>query len=127
MGGAFRTKEERTLDEIAVPPEISGITTITGNHQIIYDQLKKAASRRKGAQGQFYRGVYRVGDKVLVKSPHSSSSEQKLFRKFFPIFEGPYVIEKVLDNNSVVLSNQGHDCGVQNWFNIKPYKEMVER
>ncbi len=66
-----------------------------------------------------------MGDLVLLRSPHSSSSEQKLFRKFFPLYEGPYVITEVFDNNTLSLADDDREIGTYNRTNVKLYKEMA--
>lgn len=123
----FNRSEEDPFKGVKLPSEISGIIRIDGNYQIVYDNLRKAANRRKKAQKQFLERKYEIGEKVLIRVPQTSSLDKKLFYKFFPIYKGPFEIKRVLDKNAVVLVDQNDtEIGIFNYRNIKPYRQENE-
>jgi hypothetical protein len=59
---------------------------------------------------------FKVGDLVLKRSRHLSSKIVKVMSKFFYIFEGPYVINKIIGPNAYLISDikTGAAMGSQN-------------
>ncbi len=59
--------------------------------QQILDRLRKAAEeRKKKVKSRPY--VFRVNQKVMLRTPKVSVPRLKLFAKFFHLYEGPYTV-----------------------------------
>nr|CAI5856055.1 unnamed protein product [Callosobruchus analis] len=69
--------------------------------------------------------VLSAGDKVLVRTHYQSSAIDKMTRKFFLLYEGPYeVIRQVGPNCYELRDALGRISPKQNIINLKPYKEL---
>ena len=66
----------------------------------------------------------KVGDLVLLRVRHFSNAIDKVTKKFFHLFEGPYQIEKEMGQNAFALVNphdNNADKGVYNRANLRKY------
>nr|CAI5868378.1 unnamed protein product [Callosobruchus analis] len=88
--------------------------------------LSKA--ERRAEKTKFHRSIeFKEGDKVLLRSHHLSSAEDKVIKKFFLLFEGPYWVARQAGPNSYVLKDdKGRWLPHQNVVNLKPYREPLE-
>ncbi|KAF7996097.1 hypothetical protein HCN44_009978 [Aphidius gifuensis] len=66
--------------------------------------LKNNFDRRKKQQKNNHPEELMEGDLVLLSVPHLSNQSDKLTHKFFRLYEGPYVIMKILGNNAFILA-----------------------
>ncbi|KAF4521122.1 hypothetical protein B566_EDAN011939 [Ephemera danica] len=84
---------------------------------------KKAAARAEAADNSVEPQEYTVGDKVLVKSHHQSSAKNKEIAKFFLLYNGPYLIEKVIGPNAYLVRDEKNNriVGTFNTRNLKKY------
>nr|CAH7729530.1 unnamed protein product [Callosobruchus chinensis] len=70
---------------------------------------------------------FKEGDKVLIRVHAQSSAEDRLIRKLFLLYEGPYIVQRQAGPNSYVLvDDQGRELPKQNVINLKAYKELPE-
>lgn len=66
----------------------------------------------------------KLGDKVLLRVRHLSNALDKVTKKFFHLFEGPYTITRVFDNNAYELSDESNKIiGKYNRTNLRKYRE----
>lgn len=72
---------------------------------IAKDNLKKPFKERQNKQKTKSAIEYVIGDKVLLRVPHLSSSTDRVTHKFFRLYEGPYVITAAKGSNAFVLSD----------------------
>nr|CAI5829913.1 unnamed protein product [Callosobruchus analis] len=71
--------------------------------------------------------IFKEGDKVLMRVHAQSSAEDRLIRKLFLLYEGPYIVQRQAGPNSYVLvDDQGSELPKQNVINLKAYKELPE-
>lgn len=84
------------------------------------DNLVKAGEVRSRAQRNKHHDTLEVGEKVLLRVPGSSSLEQKLSKKFFRLFTGPYTVAK-RNGNAYVLVDGDKTIGTFNIFNLRKF------
>lgn len=85
-------------------------------------KLKKSAVSRNNIKNQGKRfPTYVTGQQVLVKEHRLSSAIDKEIHKFFLLYQGPYTIIQVLENNTVVIEDERRKLVTQNMKNIKLY------
>lgn len=88
---------------------------------LILENLEKAGSTRK-RQDTHQIHIFQVGDKVLLRVPRVSSVREKLFCKFFRLFEGPYTIAEIPQvNTAVLVKENGEVEGRYNFRSLKPF------
>lgn len=93
------------------------------------ERLKYNGQNRKNRHEARFNNktIFQVGDKVLLKSLHLSDLLKKETKKFFHIFEGPYVVAAVAGENAYELVTiTGSLKGVFNVVNLKLYKECSQ-
>ena len=65
-----------------------------------------------------------IGNLVLLRVKHLSNALDKVTKKFFHLFEGPYVIVKTIGENAFVLEdpkNGNIPVGTYNRANLRKY------
>ena len=84
----------------------------------------KAEERARRQYKKRYKQVnYQIGELVLVRNRQLPSSKKKLMRKLFLCYVGPYIIDTVNNNNTVVIKYQdGKVKGTYNINQLRPYK-----
>lgn len=88
----------------------------------IHRRLVFTTTRQRGRRASTY--TFRPGDRVLLRVPHVSSPREKLYAKFFLLFQGPYVVSGIPHPNVAALENrQGQHIGNYNFYNLRPYVE----
>ena len=72
---------------------------------------------------------FNVGDKVLIKANNVSSKENKEISKFFDVFEGEYIIKKIVDDNTYILfdQNKNEERGMFHTENLRPFYQSDDR
>jgi len=89
--------------------------------QIARERIRRAALQRQKHLDQGKKFLkYQPGQQVLVREHRLSSAEDKEIRKLFLLYRGPYIIQEVRNNNTVVVK-EGDDLITHNMKNIKPY------
>ena len=66
-----------------------------------------------------------IGDKVLLRVRHLSNALDHVTTKFFHLYEGPYLITKIVGKNAFVLidsKNNNKIIGTYNRANLRKYK-----
>lgn len=113
-------KPERFDDTVVTPPN-DGVRTPEDVRQSVMRNLNKsAADRRRRQKGTTYQ--FRRGEKVLLKAHRVSDPSKKIFYKFKPIFQGPFMIGENFGPNAFKLVNErGEEYGIYNSSNLKPY------
>lgn len=71
--------------------------------QLAQHNLKKSFEQRLKNQGQVSKVKFEINDLVLLRVPHLSDASQRVKHKFFHLYEGPFRIVKVLNQNAYVL------------------------
>lgn len=101
-------------------------------HPIVFlarERLERKAARRKMKHDRRHVSVsFHIGDKVLVRTHPLSSAENKEIRKFFLLFRGPCTIVGNPHPNAyeVVEDITQEKLGVQNVYNLKPYRQPLQ-
>lgn len=91
------------------------------------ERLKYNGQNRKNRhEDKFtHKTIFKKGDKVLLKSLHLSSFVKKETKKFFHIFEGPYIVTGIAGENAYELETETGICkGVFNVVNLKYYNTL---
>jgi hypothetical protein len=67
-------------------------------------------------------------EKVLVKAQPSSDAIAGVTGKFMRLYEGPYIISKLIPPSTVELcDSKGRVKGTFNWKSIKTYREAADK
>lgn len=88
------------------------------------DRIQKSFAKRLKGQKASSRIVLKKDDLVLLYVPKQSDALNKVTRKFFHVYYGPYIITRDLEDNSFELANvDDHDqiLGIYNRCNLKKY------
>lgn len=86
--------------------------------------LSKAAKRKMKYDLNHSLTRFSEGDKVLLRTHYHSSSLSKEIKKFFLLYDGPYLIKSLKGQNSYELMEEtGVSKGVHNIYNLKPFVE----
>ena len=83
---------------------------------------KKFARRIRGQKVS--KIVLKTGDLVLLRVRHLSNAIDRVTKKFFHLFEGPFVIAKELGQNTFLLvdpNDEKNIKGVYNRSNLRKY------
>jgi len=65
--------------------------------------------------------TYAVNQQVLIKEHRLSSAEDHEIKKLFLLYRGPYTIQEVRSNNTLVVREDGGKLTTYNVKNVKPY------
>lgn len=94
---------------------------------------RRNMNHRRGKQAKDFNSKHRftqyaVGDYVLVKALNVSNPAKKQIAKFMSLYEGPYVIKKVIHGASYILKHvQGNrERGLFHTHDLRPYLEDTE-
>nr|CAH7743752.1 unnamed protein product [Callosobruchus chinensis] len=92
---------------------------------LAHDRLMSKYKRRAEKHAQrTHPVILNVGDKVLLRTHPQSSALDKVTKKFFLLYEGPYTVSKQAGPNSYELTDgQGNVLPKQNIINLKLYKD----
>lgn len=114
------------LSELIEYPLTVNINEFKPRLTIIAENLHKRAAKRKALHDKkFPSHNFTINDKVLVKSHHLSNAAYGEIKKFFALYEGPYVIQKSVNDNAFQLVSEGPKpqvIGVFNAAQMKPFK-----
>ena len=88
--------------------------------------LKSFEKRRKAHKAS--KVVIAVGNRVLLRVRHLSNALDKTTKKFFHLYEGPYVISRKVGNNAFVLVEvkDGREIGTYNRTNLRKYLSIED-
>lgn len=98
-------------------------------YSVNYDQVRlilqnKADKRNKRAKKQTVRFI--VGDQVLLKANPMSSEADAIIRKFLDVYEGPYEIKEVVQDDVFLLQHRDSEK-VRGMFHINLLKPFVQQ
>ena len=89
-----------------------------------YKMRKRAVARERRRKKGNAEWEPKVSDKVLVKTQPMSDAVKGITAKFLYIFEGPFLISKVLDHSVYELKDErGKVRGEFNKRQLKQYRE----
>lgn len=90
--------------------------------RIVYANLNRAAEKREKMVKRPHE--FKVGDRVLLRTPASSDAPRGLFAKFFPLFAGPFTIRgNPHPNVFELVTDDRQPAGKYNAFNLIPFRE----
>lgn len=85
--------------------------------QLTRENLRRAWTRQSDTQ----KGVSKVSlakeDLVLLRVPHLSDASQSVIYKFFHLFEGPYRIQDIINQNAFVLVHPDDNDRIKGTYN----------
>ena len=84
--------------------------------------MKRTARRSKNKK--ISKVILKEGDYVLLRVRHLSNALDKVTKKFFHLFEGPYVINRVIGINAFALcdiNDSTKEIGIYNRTNLRKY------
>lgn len=90
------------------------------------ENMTRAFKNRLKQQGQVSVIKLEVGDLVLLRVRHLSNALDRVTKKFFHLYEGPYKIIRKVGDNAFVLadpSNNLDEKGTYNRWNLRKYYE----
>ncbi|XP_058791051.1 uncharacterized protein LOC131664179 [Phymastichus coffea] len=97
------------------------------NHKYLITFAKKNIEKSHAARAKYQKPskvVIKEGDLVLLRVRHLSNALDKVTRKFFHLFEGPFKVARDLGRNAYVLvdpNDQSVEKGVYNRANLRKY------
>lgn len=120
----FNKEPNDPIRKLINAPEPRKVPNLEQRICLAYDNLTKKASRRKQKHDRNFKlKTYKLGDLVLVKSDNISKFQSKETKKFFLIYEGPYKVIRVLDNNAYELKDLRNTKAKTKIFNIRNLKD----
>ena len=104
--------------EFPLNQEIDHEYLITFAREKIWKNFEKRKKNQK-----VYKIELAIGDRVLLRVRHLSNALDKTTKKFFHLYEGPYIISKTIGKNAYVLAdiNKGREIGTYNKTNLRKY------
>lgn len=103
------------------------------NHEYIItlakENIEKSFAKRSKNQ-KVSKIALKVGDLVLLRVRHLSKAIDKVTKKFFHLFEGPYLIRSVVGTNAYNLvdpNNNNVEKGTYNRSNLRKYYVNEEK
>lgn len=90
------------------------------------ENLLKNFERRRSQQKNISKVILEEGDLVLLRVRHLSNAFDKVIKKFFHLFEGPYRIKKRVGENAFVLvdaNDNDKEIGTYNRLNLRKYNQ----
>jgi hypothetical protein len=110
-------------------PAVTGMTMSDQERLVIAGRrLRKKANQRSDRHGRQHatKTVFAIGEKVWLRSLRISKFALKEVKKFFPLFEGPFVITAIAGLNAYELADEGGKIkGVFNIVNLRRHVEPV--
>ena len=91
---------------------------------IAHKNLVQASERRNKQHAAKKKPTsYKVGDYVLKRVHVLSSKAKKISKKLSLIYNGPYIVSKIIRENAYELKNgQGKTIGIFNARQLRPFK-----
>jgi hypothetical protein len=90
--------------------------------ETLRETIKKAEHRKSECIKHNKTDVYPVGTLVLLKSNKISSIENQEVKKFFKLYDGPFIIGKILHCDTyVIFGEDGKERGIFNKSHLRMY------
>lgn len=126
----FGTKLEHPIHKhISFPLEVENL--LVPKEQLwvwVKERVSKRTAKRIAKFNEKLKPVtFNPGDQVLIRTHRQSSLMDKTIKKFFLLYEGPYLVLRVAGPNSYDIGDaEGRELGKHNVVNLKPYKALRE-
>lgn len=119
------TKRHPIEKYVSIPEDTKSPVALKEVWLIVNDRLtSRARHRAEKHNARIKPTTINIGDKVLVKSHALSSAESHTIKKFFLLYEGPFVVSAIAGPNSYLITDsEGSNLPKQNIKNLKLYKE----
>lgn len=120
----FGTKPKHELAALLKLPPNVVVTSQEVKVGLANERLQSRAKARKEAHDAHKTfTTYNIGDKVWLKALHLSNAIQKEIKKFFLLYDGPFVVNKLVGNNAYELVSpvDGTLRGTFNVIHLKPF------
>lgn len=121
----LNTPPENFLQKFISFPPVHQNLSIPEKIVLVQENLAKSAQRRERKHLTHPINLnFQEGDTVLVKSHHLSNALYGEIKKFFRLFNGPYVLGKPVGQNAFEIKDpvSGQSCGVHNVIYFRPIK-----
>lgn len=124
------TKLEHPIHKhYSYPPEVE-ILLLPREQLWVYvkERVSKQAAKRIAKFNEKLKPVtFSPGDQVLLRTHRQSSLLDKIIKKLFLLYEGPYRVLRVAGPKSYYIGDaEGRELGKNNVVNLKPYKALCE-
>lgn len=94
--------------------------------QLVRDKTRDKIKQRKLKFDKKCTAVkYEIGDKVLIKTHFLSDKLGKKIKKFFHLYEGPYVIVGIKMDNAYVLEDLA-TREIKGTYNVRQLRKLIE-
>lgn len=118
------------IDKLINFPTDNHTSSKPSQEQLIFlarENLKSKAEKRADRHNASVKAItFQVGDKVLIRDHSQSSAENRLIKKFFLLYHGPfYVLRQAGPNSYVVGDVSGKEVSKQNIINLKRYRDPL--
>lgn len=108
-------------DNSAISPALEHVWVLARQRLLSRAELRSAKANAKRNPT-----VFAVGDRILVRTHYQSSAEERLIRKFFLLYEGPYYVLRQAGPNSYIIGDeQGNELAKHNVVNLKLYRTPI--
>jgi len=89
----------------------------------IAERIKSKAERKEEKVNKGRKNVqFTVGQQVLIKNHYMSSAEKTVIKKLFNLFEGPFIVKKIIGNSTLVIVNENTQKEeIINITEVRPY------
>lgn len=110
------------IDKFVTHPEGEVKSKMEGIVYLALSRLQRQAEQRNNAKDKGKKfPSYQVGQQVLVKEHELSSGTDKEIHTFFLLYHGPYIIQEVKENNTLVVVDKQGKQYTHNLKNVKLY------
>nr|CAI5835656.1 unnamed protein product [Callosobruchus analis] len=123
----FGKKVEHPISKYVSYPEGGNDAPIEQVWILARERMLSKAEKRANKFNSTIKPVqFAVGDQVLIRTHRQSSLLDRTIRKFFLLYEGPFVISRVAGPNSYEIHDlEGRFHSKQNIVNLKGYKSPL--
>ncbi|KAG5886587.1 hypothetical protein JTB14_011299 [Gonioctena quinquepunctata] len=89
--------------------------------------LKSKAKRRADKANKKIKPVeFEIGTQVLVRTHYQSSAEERIIKKLFLLYKGPfYILRRAGPNSYVVGDEKGVELSTEHIINLEAYKVLL--
>lgn len=93
--------------------------------QLVASRIEEKARKRESKKKNQSNIIYEKGQSVLVRDHHLSNTDNKEIKKLFHMYNGPFIITKVISKNTLAVKNihSGREELI-NVSEVRPYYVM---
>jgi len=93
--------------------------------QIVASRIEKRAKKLESKQKNQSNIIYKEGQFVLIRDHHLSNTYNKEIKKLFHIYNGPFIITKIVGKNMMAVRNIDSEREeLINVSEVRPYYVM---